>query len=314
MHALDVVDEECIHWLTRHGVAVGDGSSLRAIQSSRLAAYTFPRTLDRERLRLSTDLIAWLFIFDDAFAEGELRREPRRLAECHARFDGVLAGDGARANADPWESSLEDLLARFANVAPREWLTRLRQSILGYFLGCERECTYRARDVWPTLTEYLEYRDDSIGVYPMLDLIELTTGQYLEPELLRCQRLRDAKRLGNLAIAITNDIHSSKKEALEQDSFNAVAVIMRQYRVERSRALRMTQPRASKHLRVLRAVGLVRVRGVGKQRLYALDARGLRPIHEWVGGFERFWNESFDRLNEYVKELQRKESMDGKRK
>jgi hypothetical protein len=62
-------------------------------------------------------------------------------------------------------------------------------------------------------------------------------------------------------------------------------------------------PRASKHLRVLREVGLVRVRGAGKQRLYDLDARGLRPVHEWVGGFERFWNESFDRLDTYVQDL-----------
>ena len=67
--------------------------------------------------------------------------------------------------------------------------------------------------------------------------------------------------------------------------------------------LGMSQPRASKHLRVLREVGLVRVRGAGKQRLYGLDARGLRPVHEWVGGFERFWSESFDRLDEYVQEL-----------
>ena len=65
----------------------------------------------------------------------------------------------------------------------------------------------------------------------------------------------------------------------------------------------MTQPQASKHLRVLREVGLVRVRGAGKQRLYGLDARGLRPVHEWVGGFERFWSESFDRLDEYVQDL-----------
>jgi DNA-binding transcriptional ArsR family regulator len=70
-----------------------------------------------------------------------------------------------------------------------------------------------------------------------------------------------------------------------------------------ARDLGMTQPQASKHLRVLREVGLVRVRGVGKQRLYNLDARGLRPVHEWVGGFERFWSESFDRLDEYVQEL-----------
>ena len=67
--------------------------------------------------------------------------------------------------------------------------------------------------------------------------------------------------------------------------------------------LGMSQPQASKHLRVLREVGLVRVRGEGKQRLYGLDATGLRPIHEWVGGFERFWGESFDRLDEYVQDL-----------
>src|SRR5438046_3938990 len=74
-----------------------------------------------------------------------------------------------------------------------------------------------------------------------------------------------------------------------------------------ARDLGMTQPQASKHLRVLREVGLVRVRGAGKQRLYALDARGLRPVHEWVGGFEKFWNETFDRLDEYVRNLKQRQ-------
>lgn len=67
--------------------------------------------------------------------------------------------------------------------------------------------------------------------------------------------------------------------------------------------LGMTQPGASKHLRVLREVGLVRDRKAGKQRLYRLDANGLRPVHEWTGGFEQFWNERFDRLDDYVQEL-----------
>jgi len=77
-----------------------------------------------------------------------------------------------------------------------------------------------------------------------------------------------------------------------------------------ARALRIAQPQASKHLRVLREVGLVRVRAEGKQRHYRLDARALRPVHEWVGGFARFWDESFDRLNAYVKDQQRKERND----
>ena len=68
--------------------------------------------------------------------------------------------------------------------------------------------------------------------------------------------------------------------------------------------LGITQPGASKHLRVLREVGLVRDRKAGKQRLYGLEARGLRRIHEWTGGFEGFWNESFDRLDEYVQDLE----------
>lgn len=70
-----------------------------------------------------------------------------------------------------------------------------------------------------------------------------------------------------------------------------------------SEELGVPQPGTSKHLRVLREVGLVRDRRAGKQRLYGLDARGLRAVHEWAGGFEQFWNESFDRLDNYVQEL-----------
>jgi DNA-binding transcriptional ArsR family regulator len=72
---------------------------------------------------------------------------------------------------------------------------------------------------------------------------------------------------------------------------------------EISDALHISQSRASKHLRVLREVDLVRVREAGQQRLYSLDARGLQPVHQWVGGFEQFWSESFDRLNTYVQQL-----------
>lgn len=72
-------------------------------------------------------------------------------------------------------------------------------------------------------------------------------------------------------------------------------------------ALGLHQPQASKHLRVLRKVGLVSVREDGKQRLYRLNAGGLKPLHDWVKPFERFWSESFDRLDEYLEELQAQE-------
>ena len=104
------------------------------------------------------------------------------------------------------------------------------------------------------------------------------------------------------------------RAATTSDAFNAIAepqrreilVLLRGGQrpvTELARDLGMSQPQASKHLRVLREVGLVRVRGAGKQRLYGLDARGLRPVHEWAGSFEQFWNETFDRLDEYVRTL-----------
>ncbi|HYE05878.1 MAG TPA: metalloregulator ArsR/SmtB family transcription factor [Planctomycetota bacterium] len=73
------------------------------------------------------------------------------------------------------------------------------------------------------------------------------------------------------------------------------------------RRLRIPQPQVSKHLGVLRAVDLVTVRGDGQQRLYSLNAIRLRPIHDWVAGFERLWNERFDRLASCLDDLQKKE-------
>ena len=114
------------------------------------------------------------------------------------------------------------------------------------------------------------------------------------------------------------------RAATTSDAFNAIAEPQRRRILtllkgrERSvndlaRSLRITQSSASKHLRVLREVGLVQMREAGQQRLSALDARGLTPIHTWVGGFEQFWSESFDRLNEYVKKLEREEQANGNR-
>jgi DNA-binding transcriptional ArsR family regulator len=72
-------------------------------------------------------------------------------------------------------------------------------------------------------------------------------------------------------------------------------------------ALRLKQPQVSKHLRdlrVLRAVGLVSVREVGQQRLYRLNSDRLKPVSDWVKPFERLWSERFDRLADYLNELQ----------
>ena len=113
------------------------------------------------------------------------------------------------------------------------------------------------------------------------------------------------------------------RSATTSDAFNAVAEPRRREiltllaRGERSvndiaDALRVKQPQASKHLGVLLQVQLVRVRVDGRRHLYALNAERLKPIYDWVSTFERLWNERLDRLDEYLKELQKGEKNDAR--
>jgi DNA-binding transcriptional ArsR family regulator len=69
--------------------------------------------------------------------------------------------------------------------------------------------------------------------------------------------------------------------------------------------LSMSQPQVSKHLRVLSEVGLVSSRAEGRRRLYRLEPERLRPLHDWTAKYERAWNDRLDRMDDYLKELQR---------
>jgi DNA-binding transcriptional ArsR family regulator len=72
--------------------------------------------------------------------------------------------------------------------------------------------------------------------------------------------------------------------------------------------LSISQPQVSKHLRVLSEVGLVRSRTDGRRRLYSLEPVRLRPMQEWLAKYERAWNDRLDRVDDYLQELQHKES------
>jgi DNA-binding transcriptional ArsR family regulator len=102
------------------------------------------------------------------------------------------------------------------------------------------------------------------------------------------------------------------------DAFNAVAEPQRRRILEALAAgersvnelvssLELEQPQVSKHLRVLREVGLVEARADGRQRLYRLQGKPLKPIHEWVRRFEQTWNDRFDAMDEVLEDLKREE-------
>jgi DNA-binding transcriptional ArsR family regulator len=112
------------------------------------------------------------------------------------------------------------------------------------------------------------------------------------------------------------------RAAVTADAFNAVAEPRRRQILdvlaggERPvndlvEELALAQPQVSKHLRVLREVGLVEMRGDGRRRLYRLNGRALKPIHDWVKEYERTWSERFEQLDVVLEDLKRKEAGDG---
>jgi DNA-binding transcriptional ArsR family regulator len=111
------------------------------------------------------------------------------------------------------------------------------------------------------------------------------------------------------------------RAATTADAFNAVAESRRRQIIdllaagERPvndlvRALGLAQPQVSKHLRVLREVGAVEVRGDGRQRLYRLNGRALKPIHDWVKDYERTWSDRFELMDVVLDELKEMEEGD----
>jgi DNA-binding transcriptional ArsR family regulator len=69
----------------------------------------------------------------------------------------------------------------------------------------------------------------------------------------------------------------------------------------------LAQPQVSKHLRVLREVGAVEVRDRGRQRLYRLNGRALKPIHDWVSPYAKTWSERLDALDDVLHDLERED-------
>jgi DNA-binding transcriptional ArsR family regulator len=117
-------------------------------------------------------------------------------------------------------------------------------------------------------------------------------------------------------------ISDMARAATTTDAFNAVAEPRRRAILDALAAgerpvndlvamLGLAQPQVSKHLRVLREVGAVEVRDEGRQRLYRLNGPALKPIHDWIKGYERLWSDRFEQLDVVLEDLKRKEQGDG---
>ncbi len=104
----------------------------------------------------------------------------------------------------------------------------------------------------------------------------------------------------------TSDVFNAIAEAHRRDILDAL-ITGEKAVGEIVSGLPMSQPQVSKHLRVLSEVGLVRCRSEGRRRLYRLEPARLRPLREWLAKYEQAWHDRMDRMDDYLRELQRGE-------
>jgi DNA-binding transcriptional ArsR family regulator len=107
------------------------------------------------------------------------------------------------------------------------------------------------------------------------------------------------------------------RAATTSDAFNAVAEPRRReilsYLAAQERhvgdivrTLRLEQPSVSKHLRVLKDVGLVHTRRDGRQIFYRTNAQAIRPLHDWTSTFERYWTQQLNRIKDRAEKMEQK--------
>ncbi len=103
--------------------------------------------------------------------------------------------------------------------------------------------------------------------------------------------------------ATTSDAFNAVAEPRRREILTYLAVCERPVS-EIAATLGIEQPSVSKHLSVLREVGLVHMRQAGRQKFYRTNAEAIRPLHEWTGKFERFWQHQLQRIKERAEKNQ----------
>lgn len=223
------VNEASVEWASSFGL-LGTPSMrerTREIRVGELAALTFGQH-QRSVVQLGSDLITWMFLFDDAVGEGLPEGGASEHAKVLASYADVLHTQRRPQDAGPFHDSLVELLVRASRLgASRAWMTRFAEDMCGYFRGCALESVLRKRGGGLELGAYCSLRAQTIGTRPVFALIELGSGRSVSTEAHRDPKFVELRRRAALLTAWVNDIYSYPKELADSDGLNLVAITLR---------------------------------------------------------------------------------------
>lgn len=197
-------------------------------KTAHIASQWFP-TASAERLRPLCRLMLWTLYNDDLYEEST----PEKIGYVHQRSVAILNGeiDAAEA-AIPLGDMLASLRLELSQFIPPASINRFTKMISRYFSGLKVELIYKKNKVFPTIAECIALREDSICLYPFLQLTEVETGIILPPEIHDHPVIQRLQALACHLVTYFNEVQSvTKDEATDSIYYNIVKVIQHEYNI-----------------------------------------------------------------------------------
>ncbi|MDO3704682.1 terpene synthase [Micromonospora sp. C28SCA-DRY-2] len=283
----DLVARQSIEWARDFGL-IDSGQRLRRADVAGLAGRACPDG-PVERLRLLSDLVAWLFVVDDACDEDGLGEAPTRLAPTVAALLDVLDRHGDPAAplptaAGPLGDALDDLCRRVRAAGAPAMLLRFAAQVRDYLLALLWEAANRERERVPGLAEYVQMRRHTGAVGPSLTLTELALGGHPAADRRTEPALVALDLLAMDLVCWCNDVFSYGKERRSApDGHNLVTVIARETGGDEEAALRAAADRFNDALAAyLAAEATLRCQGDAELHPALVARRNwIRATYDW---------------------------------
>ncbi|KFF12441.1 hypothetical protein IW15_12910 [Chryseobacterium soli] len=191
-------------------------------KTAHIAAQWFP-TAPPERFKPICRLMLWTLYNDDLYEESD----PNDIGYVHAQSIAILNGEiSAEDSGIPLGSMLSTLRLELLEFIPQESVSRFTQMISRYFKGLEMELKYKKNKSYPSITECIALRENSICLYPFLQLTELETGIILPQEIHENPVIIRLQTLACHLVTFFNEVQSVlKDEATDSIYYNIVKVI-----------------------------------------------------------------------------------------
>ncbi|MEV4886893.1 hypothetical protein SAMN05660461_5618 [Chitinophaga ginsengisegetis] len=197
-------------------------------KTAHIAAQWFP-TAPVERFKPICRLMLWTLYNDDLYEESE----PNDIENVRTQSIAILNGEISNAEATiPLGAMLTSLRQELLQFIPQESISRFTKMISRYFLGLEAELRYKQNKMFPTIAECITLREDSICLYPFLQLTEIETGIILPPEIHEHPVIRRLQALACHLVTFFNEVQSvMKDEATGSIYYNIVKVIQNERQI-----------------------------------------------------------------------------------